>query len=323
MRETDFTAPAGWSVLRRLRSFSPGKGAPRILAALFLALIVAYGAMMATTHIVDDDLSFAPAEEPGLRSVLAAAALIERETDRHRWTANDPWFAPGAALDNMPEFQQGVIAALARFSTEMTDHVGRTRGSSQVDPDLEKAAGLLKYPGDIWIFDFSTSWAPTAPSENQYRAARRALLDYNKRVVAGQTSFDPRSDTLIALLDRFAADLGSASAAIDSQIEEGRNLWVDLRADNVFYNIKGKLYAYLIIMRALEHDFGTVIKERDVTKAWKQTLHSLEEASRISPVIILNGAPDGNFVANHLAIQGFYLLRARTQLREIEQILQK
>ena len=29
----------------------------------------------------------------------------------------------------------------------MTDQIGRSRGSSEVDSDLDKASGLLKYPG--------------------------------------------------------------------------------------------------------------------------------------------------------------------------------
>ena len=40
-------------------------------------------------------------------------------------------------------------------------------------------------------------------------------------------------------------------------------------------------------------------------------------------VVIVNGKPDGQLQPNHLAVQGFYLLRARTQLREISNILLK
>ena len=37
----------------------------------------------------------------------------------------------------------------------------------------------------------------------------------------------------------------------------------------------------------------------------------------------MNGRPDGMCVPNHLAVEGFYLMRARTQLREITNILAK
>jgi len=101
----------------------------------------------------------AAAEAGGSRAVAMAAALIERETDQHRWVANDPFFLPSAALDNMPNFQQGMIAAIGRFAFELTDQIGRTHGSSQTDKDLQRASGQLQYPGDIWVFDWSTSIA--------------------------------------------------------------------------------------------------------------------------------------------------------------------
>ena len=90
----------------------------------------------------------------------------------------------------MPNYQQGIIYALSRFTAEMGDQIGRSRGSSQMDPDLDRATGLLRYPGTIWLFDLSTSWAPTASSESQYRAAARALRSYNERVAAGTAPFD-------------------------------------------------------------------------------------------------------------------------------------
>ena len=73
---------------------------------------------------------------------------------------------------------QGVIYALSRFAIEMSDQIGRTRGSSEVDKNLDKAAGLLKYPGDIWVFDLSTSLMPTATSKAISGRARE-LLAYN------------------------------------------------------------------------------------------------------------------------------------------------
>ena len=147
-------------------------------------------------------------------------------------------------LDNMPHFQQGVIYALSRFAIEMSDQIGRTRGSSEVDKNLDKAAGLLKYPGDIWVFDLSTSLMPTATSEKQYRAARRELLAYNQRLAAGAAVFDRRADNLLATVDRFAADLGSASATIDQHLSESGSPLVDFVVDDIFYRTKGRLYAY-------------------------------------------------------------------------------
>lgn len=306
----------------------PGTGRGRALGAtVALALLPAiyFGVVPAFMHRIDDDVTFAPASVPSgaSRAVAVAAALVEREIDRNGWVANDPFFYPTAILDNMPNYQTGIVAAVSRFVLEMSDQIGRTRGSSQVDADLEKAAGLLKYPGTIWIFDTRTSWLPTTPAEDQYRAARKALESYNQRLSEGRAVFDRRADNLLGTLERVAADLGSVSAALDTRIAERGWLAVDFESDNLFYGTKGRLYAYLLILRGLRADFEAVVRDRETGAAWDQMLRSLEEGATMSPAVVLNGAPDGIVAPNHIAAIGFYLLRARTQLREITTILQK
>jgi hypothetical protein len=308
----------------------PGRGGRmwRGLALLIVAIVlVYYPAGMVWVHRIDDDPDFAAptgsVKEGASRAVATVAALIDREVDQNRWTANDPFFLPAAALDNMPNFQQGIIAAISRFAIELTDQIGRTRGSSEVDPDLEKASGLLKYAGTVWMFDLSTSWAPTASSEQQYRAGRRALDRYNERLAAGEAVFDRRTDNLLTTLDRIATDIGSSSAALDRHIREHSGGLFDTRADDLFYGVKGRLYAYFLILRDLADDYRNVIAERQLDTAWEQMLASFRTAATLDPWVIVNGAPDGQFLPSHLAVQGFYLLRARTQLREITNILLK
>jgi hypothetical protein len=315
-----FRLPSPWPVGRGAR------WALGVLAAVLAAILLLYYPVgMLLVHKIDDDPAFTPGEvaPEASRAVALAAALIGREVDENRWVANDPFFLPGAALDNMPNFQQGIVAALSRFAIEMTDQIGRTRGSSRADPDLEKAAGLLKYPGDVWIFDLSTSWAPTASSETQYRAAQRALLSYNARLAAGNAVFERRSDNLLATLDRIAADLGSASATLEQHLLRHAGGVFDFRADDIFYNIKGRLYAYGLLLNELGADYEPVIADRDLRVVWGQMLESFREAAALQPAVIVNGEPDSQFVPSHLASQGFFLLRARTQLREISNILLK
>jgi hypothetical protein len=288
-------------------------------------LVVYYLGGMLWLHEIDDDPDFAlqtSAPEGGSQTVAVAADLIDREINTHRWVANDPFFMPASLLDNMPNFQQGMVTALSRFVLELGDQIARTRGSSQVDPDLDRAAGLLRYPGDIWIFDFRTSWAPTASSEQQYRQAIEALRRYNERLSQGQAVFEARADNLLGTLDRMAADLGSASAAIDRHLEDS-GFWPDFAADDLFYTNKGRLYAYFLLLRAMQVDFANVIRERQLTGAWSQTLESFRSAAALQPWVVVNGAPDGQFMPNHLTSQGFFLLRARTQLREVSNILYK
>ncbi len=317
------------AIFERLPAFARigGRTLAGLAAAALVVAVLYYPIGMVLVHKIDDDLAFGQEGEAlapkASRSVALAAALIGREVDSHRWVANDPFFMPGAALDNMPNFQQGVVAALARFAFELTDQIGRTRGSSQTDPDLQEAAGLLQYSGTKWVFDFSTSLAPTATSEAQYRKARRALLSYNGRLSEGNAVFERRADNLMATLDRFALDLGSSSAVIDRHIAEHAGDIIDLRVDDIFYNVKGQLCAYYYLLRELEHDFANIIEERELGSAWRQILGSMKHVAELDPWVVVNGQPDAQVMPSHLAAQGFFLLRARTQLREITNILLK
>ncbi|WP_421994796.1 DUF2333 family protein [Reyranella sp.] len=274
---------------------------------------------------IDDDPQFAAASSaPGeSRAVATAAALITREVDENTWTPMMPFFMPSGLLDNMPNFQRGVMAALGRFGTELMDQLGRVRGSSQLDRDLEQARGFLNEQPNIWIWQPSVSLMPSATSAQKYRAGRDKLLAYNRRLAAGQAVFERRADNLQALLDRIASDEGSDSAVIDQHIIETAGDLFDVRADDIFYFNKGRLYANYLLLRDLGVDFQSVIREKGLANAWGAMVETFRLAAELDPLVVWNGYPDGFIIPNHLAAQGFYLLRARTQLREISNILLK
>ncbi len=310
-----------------VREREDGRRVPRFgwsAVAVILGLIGLYyliGGLWIHEVDADPDLGPVIVNEAGSEAVAMAAALIEREVDDNGWVANDPFFLPGAVLDNMANFQQGLVYALSRFVIEMSDQLGRARGSSQVDPALDRATGLLRYPGDIWLFDFSTSLAPTASSEEQYRAAQRALADYNQRLAAGEAVFDRRADNLLRTIDRIAADLGSSSAIIAEHLHEQGGWLIDFDADEIFYTTKGRLYGYYMVLDALGRDFDQVIDTVGVAVVWQEMLDSLRAAVELSPLMIVSGDPDSQLLPSHLASQGFFLLRARTQMREISDVL--
>lgn len=316
---------AGWRA--RLPSLPTPSGrwgriAMTSASAVLFFMAIYYPAGMILTHKVDDDPGFMPVKtQGGSYSVDMTIGLIEREVETHSWVANNPWFYANWPLDNMPNFQQGIIDALSRFTLEMTDQIGRIRGSSQVDADLEKAAGHLRIPGDRWTFDLKTSYLPVATAEAEYKAGAEALKRYNARLSQGIGVFDPRADNLIGVLDRVSADIGSASAALDASIEDLNTF--STASDDIFYRTKGRLYGYLMLMTALRVDFEKVIAEKDLINLWAETTESLRQAVALDPLLVLNAAPDSTFFASHLTAQGFYLLRARTQIREISNVLLK
>ncbi len=298
-----------------------------IVIVLIALIVLGMPAGMLLKHEIADDPAFqlAEGEVPagGSRAVAMAAALIHREVEVNGWVANDPWFMPGHWIDNMPNFQMGMMAAIARFSIELADQVGRARGTSQTDPDLREAAGLLQFPGDKWIIDLATSPWPQATSEEQYRRGRAKLLNYNKRLGDGQAIYERRGDNLMATVDRLALDLGSSSAVLEQRIEDFGGSVFDTRADDIFYSVKGQSYAYAMVLRELGRDFQGLLRERGIEALWANMIKSLDQAAAMNPAVVLNGSPDGTIFPNHLAAQGFYVLRARAQMREVTNVLLK
>jgi hypothetical protein len=291
-------------------------------ATLAVLAVAYYGVLGSLAHRIDNDVTFAPADGPGgSAAVSMASALVQREVVDHGWMPNDPWFAPNAFLDNTPNFQQGILRAVARFSFEMLDQIARTRGSSSADPDLERATGLLQFPGDVWILDFDKSWLPTIPSEDQYRAGLRALQAYNTRLANGQAVFERRADVLAATLSRISADLGSQSASLENKVGQAGGWIFSTRADDIFYQNKGMLYGYYMMLSSLGEDFAQRIEERGVTALWDQALASLRTASQLQPLIVVNAAGADSIFANHLVLQGFYMKRSILQLEEVASAL--
>lgn len=294
---------------------------------LLFVVFLYYPFGMILMNRIDDNLTFTASDKldipSGSHAVAMCEALIEREVRYHHWVPNDPFFYPSSMLIRMPAFQRGIIASLSRFGVELSDQLGRARGSSQIDPDLEKAVGLLKYSPNVWIFDFSTSLLPTTPSEDQYLAASALLKKYNERLAKGDAVFDRRADNLMEALSRISTDMGSSSAIIDSRIRKYSGRWFDPDAATQYYFIKGRMYADYMLLRELKRDFPDIIKEKELSNAWDNVLESLAEGSQLGHFLIFNASPDSEFIPNHLAVQGFYLLRARTQLREVTDILLK
>ena len=296
-----------------------------VTLGLILGLLCLYYAVGSWAYFrVGDDPAFAPpAPIPGgSRVVDMATALIERETITHAWQPNDPVFMPNGLLIHPSAFQTGMQGAIARFSIELEDQIGRTRGSSAADPDLTRARGLLNFPPDVWFFDFSKSLLPTITSEQNYRAGRQALLAYNQRVGAKGATFDVRTDSLARTLERIGLDLGAQSALIDQHLRT-TGLWpIHFDADRLFYQVKGRLYAYHMLLRELGLDFQPVIQpNNNLQNVWDQLMDTFNEAGVMRPIFVIDGPPRGTLFASHLAIQGFYVKRVVLQLKEMEQVL--
>ena len=283
--------------------------APLILVALAAAY---YGVGMAVVSTIDDDIAFTagPVQPEHSRAVAVAARLIFREVDENQWVANDPFFKPGAFLDNMPAYQQGILAGISRFAATLATVVGG-------DPELERASGLLKYPGTVWKFDIRTSFAPTASAEKQYRAAARNLDIFNERLAEGDAQFPRGADVLRTILIHAIADMGIAADALDDHLTAERSVFLDSQADDLFYATKGRLYAHALLIRELAQDFHEELARRGLGDSWASLQLSLNRAATLDPPVVLSGAGDATLLPSHLTSLGYHLLQARAKLAAI------
>jgi hypothetical protein len=222
-------------------------------------------------------------------------------------------------LDNKASFQRGINQAVRRTATELADNLGRVRTTSQIDSDLQDARGNLQFDEETWYFGLSP-FGPKTPTPSYYRDAVRKLRSFNTRLAACQATFDARADNLKQYIDRIASDLGSTSAILKDRAENHNAGLFDFRADDRFWFAYGQLYAYYGLMRAAQADFEDVIKEKHLQNLWTTMEQQFASALHMQPLLIVNSSEQGVF-ASHLTTMGFYILRVRSNMVEISNVL--
>jgi hypothetical protein len=267
------------------------------------------------------------------RSAIAdvTADLVDFNVNQNQWISSMILYKLGffgldwdrtPFFDNKASFQRGINQAVRRTSVELVDTLGRVRGTSQVDSDLQDARGALQFDEYTWYLGWNPP-GPKTPTPSYYRTAIKKLRAFNDRLAACQTTFDARADNLIQFVDRIANDIGSTSAILKDRAENHNNGWFDTRADDRFWFAYGQLYGYYGMLTAAEADFDDVIKEKKLTTLWDDMEGQLRSALRIQPFIVANGREDGWIVPSHLTTMGFYILRVRSNLVDIKAVLQQ
>lgn len=225
-------------------------------------------------------------------------------------------------FDNKASFQRGVNQVARRLAIELADNLGRARGTSGINNDLQDARGNIQFDEGTWYFGLSPFGIKT-PTPSYYRAAIRSWRKFNVDLAACNAVFDARADNLGQLLDRLASDLGNTSDILRRRSEDYNGGWFDTRADDRFWFAYGQLYAQYAILQAVRADFSNVVRERNLTTIWIEMEKQLQSSLRIQPAIISNGREDGWIMPNHLSTMGFYILRVRSNMVELRSVLER
>jgi hypothetical protein len=256
-----------------------------------------------------------------------AADLIDFNVNQNAWVSSMVLYKLGLLgidwddtpwMDNKASFQRGINQAVRRTATELADNLGRVRTTSQIDTNLQDARGQLQYDESIWYISRN---GMTATTPSMYRRAMGNLRSFNARLATCQATFDARADNLKQYIDRIASDIGSTSAILKERAENHNNGWFDFRADDRYWFAYGQLYGYYGLMKGAQADFEDVIKEKHLQSLWDTMDAQFVSALRIQPFIIANGREDGWLLPTHLTTMGFYVLRVRSNMVEISNVL--
>lgn len=284
------------------------------------------------------------------RTVAMQVHLIDYMVNRNYWVPARPLYKAGLFgliemeatpwFDNKAEEQIGVLDIVRRMAIELTDSLGRVRGTSAENTLLSSAQSALRIDANAWFVNnpFSGEINTISPSAaSSYEGAIPLYEQYNASLATCEGVFDTRADNLRETLSRFTATLGATTTELEARSKaviydpvedrfrkgEGNNAgFFDFRADNHFYRARGKMYALHGLLQGMREDFSQVLADRNVGEVWDKMEASVAEAAVLEPWIVSNGANDGIIMPDHLSVMAEIILRARTTMVEIRDILE-
>jgi len=327
-----------------------GRGKRRIVTLSLLGLIVLFGAVM--FYVDHEPETFdvvaraeARADRNGHEPVtgyVTGATLVEvMDTMLHKRGGylNNDVMPPFVFLDNMPNWETGVITQVRDLARTMRNDFSRSQTQSGEDPDLAIADPQFS-------FDFSSWLLPS--TEREYRKGMRALERYLERLGnadAPDARFYARADNLREYLSLVEKRLGSIGQKLSASVGE-RRLNTDLsgdpaasenadigsevrvktpwlQIDDVFYEARGTTWALIHFLRAIEHDLESVLEDKNARASLSQIVRELEASQKpLWSPMVLNGGGFGMF-ANHSLVMANYVARANAAVIDLRRLLEQ
>jgi hypothetical protein len=282
-------------------------------------------------------------DEPVVAGSTTAAALIasaEAMLDKRGGYLSNDRFPPGVLMDNVPNWEFGVLTATRDLARELRNRFARSQSQSEEDPDLREADPLFSSPNDRWLLP---------SSEGQYRKAIAYVDAWFVRLGRNDpdgAQFHARADNLADYLDLVSNRLGSLSQRLSASVGQLRlegDAPVDPAAvpaagaggrpqvvktpwtkiDDVFYESRGYTWALLEQLQAFEVDFGPTLERKGAQVSLRQIIRELEEAQKpLHSPMVLNGSPFG-FFANHSLVMANYISRANAAVIDLRELLRR
>ena len=275
----------------------------------------------------------------GTATVKALQRLGHILLDKPGGYLSNDLFPPGAFLDNIPNWEFGVLVQVRDLARALRNTLSRSQSQSREDPDLVIAENQFYFDNNSWFLP---------ETEGEYKKGLVALDRYLLRLSdAGeqQAQFYARADNLSLWLGEVETRLGSLSQRLSASVgkrqldtglagdsaaqqstitaaeQELKTPWLEL--DDIFYEARGSTWAILVILRAIEQDFGLVLDKKNARVSLRQIIRDLEPTQEPlwSPVI-LNGSGLG-ILANHSLVMASHISRANAAMNDLRQLLEQ
>ena len=275
----------------------------------------------------------------GFTTTAALAGIVDTLVDKSGGFIENDRMPPGVIMDNMPNWEFGVLVQARDMSLIMRNDFSRSQSQSTEDKDLVNAQTKMFTDSNLWILP---------PAESQYRDSTKSLKKYLKRLGDDNQSnaqFYARADNLVDWLQLVKKRLGSLSQRLSASVGKEQlntNLGGDAEAkqstpsavsnyietdwfeiDDIFYEARGQTWALIHLLKAVEKDFGSVLQKKNARVSLRQIIRELEGTQQTvwSP-IILNGKGFG-LVTNHSLVMASYISRANAALIDLENLLRR
>lgn len=284
-----------------------------ILLILILVLCLYYpiGGFMMHKIYINTDYNITQTDNPYQSATVDTMAyIIDQEVNKSIWIPNLPFFFPSYFLDNMPNFQLGMFDALTNFSYAF-------RNAFEKDSPMKDIFEHISYNGKIWMFSPENKITPVSSANKMYREAYKMLNKFNADLGQGTITFQKKSADLSFILAKTNQNLQVSVDALEKHINENSSKFIDLKSDDTFFYHQGKIYAYYLLLNALERDYRNIILETNQYQNWTVLTKSLADGSNINPLIIRNCEIDGSFAPNHLMSLAFYAQKAGANIQRI------
>lgn len=274
----------------------------------------------------------------GFTTTATVVHLAETLLDKPGGFLRNDIMPPGLYLDNMPNWEHGVLVQVRDMSRAMRKDMSRSQSQSKEDSDLALAEPQFNFNDRSWAFP---------SSEGQYRRGIEKMDSYLLRLADPKqpAQFYARADNLAAWIGdvenrlgslsqrlsasvgkpRLNTDLAGDAAATQSTPEAGevvvKTPW--LQIDDVFYEARGTSWALIHLLKAVEIDFEDVLRKKNAQVSLRQIIRELEGTQETlwSPMV-LNGSGFG-VLANHSLVMANYISRANAALIQLRDLLEQ